>query len=154
MPEVKIFEISGFSIGRGARHDVTPGSLQSQGIFVPVRGAESTRHFTSLYSCTWPTASCGPTHGLENLPIPKGRKIAMPVNAKHRSTGQMIRKLCLDGGHATTERRQDEPTYPVDGCPREAVDSRGPSRSTYRAYWKQCCPYIAEAPCISRNAQP
>ena len=52
----------------------------------------------------------------------------------------------MDCGHATTEKRQEEPTYPVDECPHEDVDYRGSSRTTHRVYCKQCCTYIDEAP--------
>ena len=65
---------------------------------------------------------------------------------KQGSTGYAIRKTCFDCGHATTERRQEEPTYPDGECPHEDVDYRGSSRTTHRVYCKQCCTYNDEAP--------
>ena len=65
---------------------------------------------------------------------------------KQGPTGYTIRKTCLDCGHSMTEKRQEEPTYPVGECPHKDVDYWGSSGTTHRVYCKQCCTYIGEAP--------
>ena len=54
---------------------------------------------------------------------------------KQGPTGYTIRMTCLDCGHAETDKRVEEPTYPVDECPHKDVDYRGSSRTTHRVYW-------------------
>ena len=68
--------------------------------------------------------------------------------SKRGSTAYTIRMTCLECGHATTSRRDDQAKYTPENCPHTEVDHRGSSRSTHRTFCKLCLTFVDEKPMV------
>ena len=94
------------------------------------------------------SASSSKTKAKKKPPVPPKPQKCQHCQELTRqgSTAYTIRQTCLDCGHATTIRRDQEPQFDPAHCPHTEVDFRGSSRSTHRTFCKQCQTFIDETP--------